>query len=725
MKRSILLPLLCLLSYNATALRFVDKLSDNIRENDLFLTKVLCSDDNQFFVEVSTKDLIIKETSLFGERYSYINSVDCHTNNIEGNPALPLYTQSIALPDFSCQLHSTSVEELEWDTIKVGRLMPNQPSFIEGKEAKELTINRALYEGGWYRPKRVQTTDIQIFRGIKNTNVRVCPFDYNAVSGKLAVLRKFRIKVSFEKNHKNKNASFAPNYYHYLFNNTDVPSDIPALSLRNYQGNYDYLIIVGDIPNVIDSEILKEFRLWKALKGIRTKVVTTDSTGLTDTSIKAYIQSQYASDSIKYVLLIGKAHHIPQHIMSRFTDHRKLLRSDYWYGCMDGENDLEADIAIGRYSVNFLQELENAMRKTIRYEMGTNAEGRKALLVAHQENAGQLNSFQACMEDISNDSQNSNFTFIKEYGASIANGGTRATSESVARRINQEVGIFNYREHAGPFFWKGDWSIQSRPLFDSLMISTFTNEKYPIALSIACETGRIDSTGTCLMDLYMNGVHGISSGIGSTSDSWHYENNWYNKFLYKMINSANEGLGFININAHTLCLSTPNSFYKDNTFSYCCFGDPSLRVWTDSIKMFPTPSIEITSSSINISVGNITDYEIIIASESNGLIASYHSTSNNYTIPLPSVSCTIAIHKSNFKSYLFDYISTNYVQNKSIKRRTLTSSSPIVIGNNVTTEKPSGNVVIEDGGILQIKQNSEVSIPNGFECKLGGQLIIN
>ena len=169
------------------------------------------------------------------------------------------------------------------------------------------------------------------------------------------------------------------------FNNIKASSNLLASSLRTNESSYDYLIIVGNIPNVLESDILKKFRFWKALKGIRTKVVTTDSIGYTDTSIKTYIQSQYASDSIKYVLLIGKAQHIPQHLMNQFVHPNKVLRSDYWYGCMDGDNDKEADIAIGRYSVNNLQELEHAMKKTIKYEVGTNAEGKKVLLVAHQQ----------------------------------------------------------------------------------------------------------------------------------------------------------------------------------------------------------------------------------------------------------------------------------------------------------------------------------------------------
>ena len=223
----------------------------------------------------------------------------------------------------------------------------------------------------------------------------------------------------------------------------------------------------------------------------------------------------------------------------------------------------------------------------------------------------------------------------------------------------------------------------------------------------------------------MNGEHGMASGLGSTIEGSHLFNNKYNNYLYAMINSENDGLGFININAHKKYVSKVLPQAKDIMFSYCCFGDPSLMVWTDSIKHFPLPTIEILSGSINISVESIADYDIVVASASNGLIAKYHSTSINYSIPLPAVSCTIAIHKSNYESYLFDYIATNYVQNKIIKRRTFTSTSPIAIGNNVTSELPVGNVVIENGGVLQIKQNSEVTIPNGFECKQGGQIIIN
>ena len=724
-----LLLILSLLSCNAIGQNMPCILFNNISENDLFQTKILASDSEQYYVEVTTKDLNMKETVLFGEKYSFVDSKDCQVTGVDGNPSLPVYSQHIALPECSSSLRSVSIEELKWDTITAGRIVPLQPSHIEGKMLKELIINRDVYEGGWYHPEQIQTTSIQVFRGIKNTNVNICPFKYNAVSGKLIFLKNFKLKVTFTQDKTNKTTSKDGTQYYCLFDNLNKQNNEFTLSKNYNKVSYDYLIIVGDIPNVLESEILKDFRMWKALRGIRTKVVAIDSIGNTDTGIKAYIQSQYISDNIKYVLFIGKPNHIPQHIMSRYAAYPQLLRSDYWYGCMDGIDDIEADIAIGRYSVNSLEELENAMKKTIKYEIGTNGDGRNVLLVAHQQNAGSSNSFQNTLEDISNNSQYSNFSFIKEYGAQVASGGTGATSSSVVERINQGVGVFNYRGHAGPFFWRVDWTYQGYPLFDSLMVSTLSNEKYPVSLSITCETGRMDSTGTCLMDLCMNGEYGISSGLASTSESWHTQNNYYNKKLYSIINSENEGLGYINIEAHMKSMLNSSNYnlpyYMDNAFSYCCFGDPSLKIWTDSVKQLPEPTIDVTSTSFVISLDNIMDYDIIVASESNEVLAKYHSTSSNISIPLPNVSCSIAIHKTNYQSFLFDYIATSYVQNKAIKRKTFTTSSPLNIGHDVSTEIPTGNVVIEKGGILQLRQNTEVSIPDGFECKEGGQLIIN
>ena len=47
------------------------------------------------------------------------------------------------------------------------------------------------------------------------------------------------------------------------------------------------------------------------------------------------------------------------------------------------------------------------------------------------------------------------------------------------------------------------------------------------------------------------------------------------------------------------------------------------------------------------------------------------------------------------------------------------------IGYSVTTEVPYGNVTVESGNKLTIKNGyAGVEIPSGFECKAGAELVI-
>ena len=53
-----------------------------------------------------------------------------------------------------------------------------------------------------------------------------------------------------------------------------------------------------------------------------------------------------------------------------------------------------------------------------------------------------------------------------------------------------------------------------------------------------------------------------------------------------------------------------------------------------------------------------------------------------------------------------------------------TNNSEINVGYDVTNSMPHGNVIIERGNELVINMTNNVSIKNGFECKLGGELVI-
>lgn len=49
----------------------------------------------------------------------------------------------------------------------------------------------------------------------------------------------------------------------------------------------------------------------------------------------------------------------------------------------------------------------------------------------------------------------------------------------------------------------------------------------------------------------------------------------------------------------------------------------------------------------------------------------------------------------------------------------------IYAGHNVTTQKPQGDVIIQNGATLKLKAQKEVFLENGFEVENGGVLEVN
>ena len=55
----------------------------------------------------------------------------------------------------------------------------------------------------------------------------------------------------------------------------------------------------------------------------------------------------------------------------------------------------------------------------------------------------------------------------------------------------------------------------------------------------------------------------------------------------------------------------------------------------------------------------------------------------------------------------------------------LVASAPIIAGYDATTSETFGDVIIKDGAKMDIKVGSGgVTLKNGFECQIGGSLVV-
>ena len=67
--------------------------------------------------------------------------------------------------------------------------------------------------------------------------------------------------------------------------------------------------------------------------------------------------------------------------------------------------------------------------------------------------------------------------------------------------------------------------------------------------------------------------------------------------------------------------------------------------------------------------------------------------------------------------YLFSF--SLYLQSEYKNLRT-----PLEIGNDVTTSKPNGDVVLQPGANIFISKGNGITIKNGFECKIGASFTV-
>lgn len=430
---------------------------------------------------------------------------------------------------------------------------------------------------------------------------------------------------------------------------------------------------------------------------------------------------------IKYVLLIGDSDKIPSYGYY-VQDLARNVKSDYWYGCMDGNNDVEADICIGRFSTNDLSEFTNMVNKTISYEKNARGNGNEVLLVAHQEGAPNSNSFQGCSEIIRTRNYYDSMSFSTAYGASFSAGGDSATNAYVTHEINNGKNIVNYRGHGDYNNWIL-WNIRLESYYNH-QIDSLCNATNDIYFCVACLLGDIYNK-TCFMETFMRSNHGASAMIAATEETYHYANNSYNKYLFSYLlnNNGIYRMGDLNIAAHITNIGTGNSYAIWNAFSYLCGGDPSLEIITDNTNSFEEYEVTLNGSNLVINTGNIEEYKVCIVSEDDSLISVINTTSSLCSFPIPTRNSYIVLNKHNYvPCIIYVNVEDSFIQNKVFGEKGVDyyymKNSTISAGCDVTTSVPYGNVKVENGCKLNIRNRKSVLIKNRFECKLGGELQI-
>ena len=701
------------------------------RSNTPFSIERIEANESSYAFRVTINSIIDSSVVHNGEVYHYLQLEEGYFLNNVGQPQLPVITQLANIPKNAT--YTTSLLEEEWTTIHVGKILPSQRDYLEASNQPDFEIDTAVYNAKEYIYPLVSCDDRFEWRKNTSTLFTICPFKYYPSENKLAVLSKFVFCVSFtRKGDKSKlEPQFCDNDKLHLFDNYAHSTDATPRQTHcsdSTDNSYDLLIVVGNIPDILECEALSRFQTWKACKGYRSKVVSTLSIGSTPAIIKNYI-SQEHEKGVNYVLFVGDNPQIPVYADTLFIEQKDTTleyKGDYWYGCLGGNNDYIADIAIGRFPASNVYQFTNMVNKTIKYEKEVCAYADKVLLVAHQEKAP--SSFQGDCEKIIERKRyyRDSVDFFRAYGAPVDSGGTNATNRQVVDQINSGMNIVTYRGHGWTYLWGPWWNASNEHFYDEY-VDSLNDGTNSIYFSICCQTGDI-TNNPCMLHRFMRSGHGAVSFLGFTTDSFHVPNQNFSRNIFiSLLRDQVYTLGDLIVSSITKNLKISySSIGAYNAYSLLCGGDPTLEIWTHKPYRFENVEVSVLSDTIRIAMGNDIDFQYSVVSEEGELLSKGISNEQTCKVRRPSNNFYISIYKHNYLPRILYFNSESlYLQNKIIADEEYYTNSPFSIGYDVTTTLPPGDVIVRDGAKLSIEKGSDgVFIKNGFEIEKGAEFHI-
>ena len=692
-------------------------------------SEVLQSDKKSYRIRIKINYIDLETLIYSNEEYNKISIDGFSMLEIDGEPSLPKLIQHIVVPTGSKAI--ASIIENKWTDVTIGKISPFQGQLKTNNSNSSICIKNNVYSSTGYFPQLITESEKYTCKGIENIYITACPFKYYPSSNKLSILNDFTIHVDFVSDQKTTASSIKNEGLIFnTFNNNNLDCSLQK-KIRNVQDPTlpNYLIIVGNIPSILNSQELSTFCRWKALKGFKTKVVSTQAIGHDCVSIKNYIKQQVAN-GIEQVLFIGDEETIP--LMSLEPMHKDSkypeLLSDYWYGCLDGSKDIQAEIPIGRFIVKTLSEFSNIIRKTISYESSSNPNSNKALFFANAQHDSTVNYLEA-LETIRTEPHVDILNYQTDYAAPTLYGGNNAINTDIFNHINEGQNLVTYNGHSvSDLIWLDDNSegLAGSPLYQIYHCDTTkvqTNSNF-IFISTGCLNGNFTKPHSMIRS-FTNAENCAIAYLGDTYPMWTYAANRYLiRFYQRLLNESNYHLGYLNLMTHLDLLGNGSSDIT-NAFGYICAGDPTLEIWTGIQNSFQNVSISMEQDSLVISVDNATDYKVNVINDSGSFEDSYISTNSICKIPKHSGIWSLAIDKHNYIPYVLRInTNSNFIQNETINDNSFYYGNPIEIGFNVTSSRPQGNVIIEPSTSVFINKGNGVVLNKGFECKSGAQLNI-
>jgi hypothetical protein len=580
---------------------------------------VEASDAEKTIIDINIKGIKVEEILDNGELYQILTISDYATTEDLGKPQLPIIKSIVAIPE-GASLNAT-VMEASYKTYGGYKVYPFQMPLADSENNSlenssldtSIAIDSGFYSQDIFYPEELVVIGTPgIWRDLTVVDLQINPVMFNPVKGELKIYDHIKVELAYEGGVVERaivSPEFAQMYKSAILNYDflDVAVGEPVLrsgsgvapNLTAYGSKFE--IIASDSPadvghkfflirhdSYVSQGSVQPLLDWRAANGlpwVSGKFVSGYSP--TPQDIKDFIATTYSLyPSLQYVVLVGDISYLPWYenwdTSSYFRTARtdETLPSDYWYGCISG-NDLYPELAIGRLSVNNDAEAQQQINKILTYEGNPPAGGwtNWVLLVSDDAVEAGESAFEECKESIRTATYSNPFTFYKAYGSS------GATNAVVSNAINNGRGIVNYRGHGSETAW-GDWNTLHQDYSTTEARALNNGDKTPIVFSIACYCNALDYATNCLGEAFVKDDDSAVAFLGATRPSWRNPNNDFDKYLFDMIGNygiRNIGMASNAAKVRTMIKYKSDGYSTDNAKMYLWLGDPALRLWTTPI----------------------------------------------------------------------------------------------------------------------------------------------
>ena len=526
------------------------------------------------FVATVEEIVPMGQEEVFDCRVPGINAFDANGFFVHNCGEQPL------LPYESCNLGSINLSRMvkgkEIDWKKLRETVRQSVHFLDN------VIDRNLYAtNGWIHETGVRLDGEVILRGRRLVVLEIDPMSYNPVTGTIRVLEKARIEILFpganleetrRRIEKGAAAGFDRVIRAVVINSAAFETSLFGGGGAPSRGT-GYLMIAA--PAFTGNASLQSLIALRTSEGFDVTLVDTNTTGTSTTAIKNYIQNQYTTNGIEYVLLIGDTDTIPNWVGSGSYN----PATDLNYACVDG-TDFIPDIRRGRFPVRTATDLTHLCDKIVAM---SNMSIKKAVFMASEDNYWISEGTHNYV--ISNYLDPDGWAYDKLYSHTY-----NATTYQVKTAFNDGRTHGTYSGHGSAYSWADG------PPFSQSDIRSLTNTVYPFIQSYACDTGEYTAS-ECFGETWVRDDHGATSFFGSSVSSYWDEDDILEKRLYK--GWFDQGFdrigGMIDYGQYQLYLwmTSSSSFKRMYYEMYNLMGDPAMKALASGGGGDPVPDIKI------------------------------------------------------------------------------------------------------------------------------------